>query len=83
MFGAGAGWVVALLANLPAGAVPDLVQILQCRLEYGFGIAPDLHVADAESVKVQTEPGSLVTPELTTVIVTLFDVLPLKLASPL
>ena len=47
MFGIGAGGVVAQLANLPAGGVPHLVQVLQLRAEHRLGIAPDLDFAHA------------------------------------
>ena len=43
MLGIRPGRVVALLANLPAHRVPDLMQVLQWRLKHGFGVAPDLH----------------------------------------
>ena len=42
MFGIGTGGVVALLADLPADAVPDLVQVGQLGTEHGLRIAPDL-----------------------------------------
>src|SRR5450759_5500135 len=48
VLGIGTGRVVALLADLPAGVVPNLMQILQGRLENGFGIAPDLNLADTD-----------------------------------
>ena len=37
--------VVALLADLPAHGVPNLVQVNQWRFENGLGIAPDLQLA--------------------------------------
>jgi hypothetical protein len=45
VLGIGAGGVVALLADLPAHAVPDLVQVGQLRAEHGLGVAPDLQFA--------------------------------------
>jgi hypothetical protein len=40
--------VVALLANLPADRVPDLMQVLQFGLEHGFGVTPDMDFAFAD-----------------------------------
>ena len=42
VFGIGTGRVVALLADLPADRIPDLVQVSQRRAEDGLGITPDL-----------------------------------------
>ena len=42
VFGVRTRRVVAQLANLPAHTVPDLVQVVQGRVEDGFGITPDL-----------------------------------------
>ena len=47
VLGVGAGGVVAQLANLPAGAVPDLMQVLQLGCEDQLGIAPNLHITNA------------------------------------
>ena len=44
----GAGGVVALLANLPARAVPDLLQVLELGGKHRFGVAPDLHFTLAD-----------------------------------
>ena len=41
----GAGRVVALLGNLPADGIPDLVQVAERGAEDGLGIAPDLQFA--------------------------------------
>ena len=40
VFGIGAGGVVALLANLPAHAVPNLVQVFQFGGKHFFGVTP-------------------------------------------
>ena len=45
MLGIGAIGVVAHAADLPAGAVPDLMQVLQAGAEHRFGVAPDLDPA--------------------------------------
>ena len=45
VFGVGTGRVVALLANLPAHAVPDLMQVLQRGAEHRLGVTPDLNLA--------------------------------------
>ena len=40
----GAGGVIALLGNLPAHGIPDLVQVAQGRTKHLLGIAPDLQL---------------------------------------
>jgi hypothetical protein len=45
VFGIRAGRVVALLADLPAHAVPDLVQVLQLGGKHLLGVAPDAEFA--------------------------------------
>ena len=57
VFGIGSRRVVALLANLPAHGIPDLVQVLQRRLEHRFGVAPDLHFALADFQRSVLWPG--------------------------
>ena len=57
MFGIGARRVVALLANFPGDAVPDLLQIFQRRAEDRAGIAPDLQHAFAVIDAAALRPG--------------------------
>ena len=45
MLSISAGRVVAQLANLPAHAVPDLVQVGECCAKHLLCIAPDLQLA--------------------------------------
>ena len=47
VFGIGASGVVALLANLPAHAVPHLVQVGQLGYKHFFGVAPHADLAFA------------------------------------
>ena len=57
VLGIGTGRVVALLIDLPAHAVPDLVQIEQLGAENGLGIAPNLQLALACVDRGRQGPG--------------------------
>ena len=53
----GSRWVVALLADLPADGVPNLMQVLQLGLEHGFGVALDLYFTLADLKRGMLGPG--------------------------
>ena len=57
VLGIGASKVVALLANLPAHAVPDLVQVFELGGKHLFGVAPHTQLAHAFLDRRLDRPG--------------------------